>query len=793
MDSISLKNHLLLFASQFRSPITVILIAAATVSWYLQNVSDALILMAIVLAGAMLGFWHEATAASTIRSLMQLIQASARVLRDGQPQEIPADQVATGDILILSAGSAIPADGRLIRAQDLFVNESTLTGESFPVEKHSSNMIFQGTHVISGTGQAEVLAVGNQTKFGQIGHKLRLRPPETDFERGIRRFGIFLMEITVLMLLAIFCIHVALRTAPLDALLFALAIGVGLTPQLLPAVITVNLSYGARELGKRKVIVRRLSAIENLGSMTVLCSDKTGTLTEGTVRIEKCVDYLGNANPVALQLAGINAALESGFVNPIDETLRNQVPINPATIEKLDEIPYDFQRRCLTILARIDDERILIAKGAMSNILGLCSDAAASDGAIVPIEHAKAGIEALYKEFGNQGYRVIGIAHQKIQQDRLKHSDESNLIFSGLLVLCDPPRDGIAQTLEELERLGVSLKIITGDNQVVAASVAKQVGIAKPLVLSGGELSKMTDEALMQKAPSIDVFAEVEPNQKEKIVTALKRSGQIVGYIGDGINDATALHAADVGISVDRAVDVAKQAADIVLLEHRLDVLIDGIHQGRITFANTLKYIFVATSANFGNMFSMAGLSLFLPYLPLLPKQILLTNLLTDIPEMTIAQDNVDTVRLEKPQRWSLTEIRRFMLVFGLLSSAFDFVTFSILLGWFKADEATFRTGWFIESVVSACIVVLIVRSRQAIWQDPPKGWLLGTTLCVVWTTLLIPYSPLGTQMGFKPLSVWQLAAMLSVVFIYASAAEWIKRLPISGHQRSFLQTADRR
>lgn len=771
-----LETQIRLFLSQFQSPITIILIAAASVSLYLQNVSDALILLAIVFAGALLGYWHEATAANTIRSLMELIQASATVVRDGKQIKIPADSVIPGDTLVLSAGSTIPADGQLTEAQDLFVNESTLTGESFPVEKQLSNPIFQGTHVISGKGLAAVLSVGDQTQFGKIGNRLRLRPPETDFERGIRRFGIFLMEITFLMILGIFCIHIALATPALDSLLFALALGVGLTPQLLPAVISVNLSHGAKELGKRKVIVRRLSSIENLGSMNVLCSDKTGTLTEGTVRIESCVDYEGKPSQRSLRLAGINAALESGFVNPIDETLRQQVPIDTATIQKLDEIPYDFRRRCLSILARENSQRILIVKGALKNVLSLCNWAENCDGAIVRLEETQTYINEQFEKFSAIGYRIIAIAYKNHDQDRLKHTDESDLIFCGLLVLSDPPREDIIETLHELNRIGVSLKMITGDNRKVASSIAKQVGVTKPVLLTGTDMNGMTDEALMRKAKDTDVFAEVEPNQKERIVMALKRSGQVVGYIGDGVNDATALRAADVGISVDGAVDVAKQAADIVLLEHHLDVLIDGIRQGRATFANTLKYIFVATSANFGNMFSMAGLSMFLSYLPLLPKQILLTNLLTDIPEMTIAQDTVDPERLEKPQHWSLDEIRSFMIIFGLLSSVFDYVTFAVLLWWFKADESTFRTGWFTESVISACVVVLILRTHKSIWHNPPKGLLLLTTLCVVISTILIPYSPIGLSLGFTSLSILQLGAMLSIVFLYACAAEAIKR-----------------
>jgi Mg2+-importing ATPase len=772
-----LRNDIWLFIAQFRSPITIILLSAAALSWYLRNTTDALILTTIVLAGALLSFWYEVAAAKTIRSLMALIQATSTVIRDGKQIQVPSDRVIHGDVLVLSAGSTIPADGRLIDAEDLFVNESTLTGESFPVEKRSSNPMYEGTHVISGTGRAQVVSVGTQTRFGGIKHQLRLRAPETDFERGIRRFGYFLMEITLLMLLSIFCIHIALRTPALDALLFALAIGVGLTPQLLPAVISVNLSYGAKELGKRNVIVRRLSSIENLGSMNVLCSDKTGTLTEGTVELIQSVDFQGNPSQESLRLSGINAALETGFINPIDETLRRSVRIDTESIEKLDEIPYDFRRRCLSILVRDHSQRILIVKGAVSNLMRQCQSAKTADGAIVPIEQAERNIQRLCDTFGSQGFRVIAVAYRAFDRDRLEHSDESQLTFSGLLVLSDPPREGMTETLKELSDLGVNLKMITGDNRIVASSIAVRVGVCNPRLLTGNELSSMTDEALMRQASLIDVFAEVEPNQKERIVTALKRSGQVVGYIGDGVNDATALRAADVGISVDRAVDVAKQAADIVLLDRDLNVLVEGIRQGRRTFANTLKYIRVATSANFGNMLSMAGLSLFLPYLPLLPKQILLTNLLTDIPEMTIPKDSVDPERLASPQRWSLNEIGSFMLVFGLLSWVFDFLAFAVLLGWMKVDSETFRTGWFVESVVSACAVVLIVRTGQSLWKNPPTGWLFWTTIGVIFTTIILPYSPFASYLGFVPLSAFELAGMLAIVVLYASSAEVIKRL----------------
>jgi Mg2+-importing ATPase len=776
-----------LFASQFRSPITLLLIAAAILSLFLVQVTDAAIILTIVLIGAALGFWQEYAASDALAGLISRVQARADVLRDGRAVELPTDEIVPGDILSLSAGSTIPGDCRLLDAEDLFVNESALTGESFPVEKQPgeapfgtpmarrTNVVYQGTHVVSGTARAVVVVTGDQTEVGRIGRRLRLRPPETDFELGVRRFGYFLMEVTLLLVLGIFLIHLAMRRPPLDALLFSLALAVGLTPQLLPAVISVNLAQGARRLAACKVIVRRLESLENFGSMNVLCCDKTGTLTEGTVRVQQCVDFTGRPHERALGLAGLNAAFETGFANPIDEALRRHVPVDAATAEKLDEIPYDFLRKRLSVLVRWQDRRLLIVKGALANVLEVCSRAETADGQRVSLADARNGIAQRFEEFGAQGCRVIAVAYREFDGDRVTHGDEADLIFAGMLVLHDPPRTGIDHTIERLRALGVDLKIVTGDNRIVAASIAGQVGLNEESVLTGGELRELTDEALIQRARITRVFAEIEPNQKERIVLALKRSRLVVGYMGDGINDSTALHAADVGISVDQAVDVAKEAADIILLQHDLNVLLDGVQQGRATFANTLKYIFLATSANFGNMFSMAGVSLLLPYLPLLPKQILLTNLLTDLPEMTIARDRVDAVLMNHPQRWNIAAIQRFMLIFGLLSSVFDYATFGMLLWLLRAGAEEFRTGWFVESVVSACAVVLVVRSRQPLWTSRPGNLLVGTTLLVIVTTFVLPYSPLAGPLGLTPLPLSFLAAIVALVAAYATCAELVK------------------
>lgn len=781
------RRPLRLFLGQFRSPITQMLLAAALLSWFVGERIDALIIALILLAGAGLGFWQEYSAHSDLAALLALVQTRASVLRDGRVQELAAVEVVPGDIVLLAAGSSVPGDCRLLESRDLFVHEAALTGEPFPVEKQAvfeqprppgdrSFVLFEGSHVVSGTGRAVVVATGAQTELGRISQHLRLRPPETEFERGVRRLGHLLMEMTLLILLAVLTVHLALHRPPLEALLFALALAVGLTPQLLPAVITVNLAYGARRLAAAEVIVRRLTSLENFGSMNVLCCDKTGTLTSGQAVLARAVDPLGTAGGRALELAQLNAHLETGFRNPIDEALR-RLPLPSAALpEKLDEVPYDFVRKRLSVLVREGDQARLITKGAVDRVLAVCQWAELADGTCRPLAEVRPAIEALQAALGSEGFRVLAVADKVVARSRVAREDEQGLTLVGLLVFHDPPQEGVAATLTALKELGVHVKMITGDGAAVAVSVARAVGLSPRGLLTGGELRMISDEALIRRAAQVDVFAEVEPTQKERLVLALKKAGNVVGFLGDGINDASALHAADVGISVADAVPVAREAADIVLLRKDLGVLQAGVQAGRATFANTLKYILLATSANFGNMFSMAGASLLLPFLPLLPKQVLLNNLLTDLPEMTIARDRVDEELVRQPQRWDVGLIRRFMAWFGLVSSVYDYLTFAVLRWPFDANERQFRTGWFVESVVSACLVVLVVRSRRPLGTDRPAAALLAMTLVVIVFTLGIPYSPLAEPLELVPLPMPLVATMLAIVLAYAATAEVVKR-----------------
>ena len=778
-----------LLLSQFKSPIILILIFASGLSFFLRDPVNAGIILSIVFVSGILGFWQERGAADAVEKLLSIVQIKAEVLRDGAQKEIPVEEIVPGDIILFNAGDVVPGDCLIIESKDLFVDEAALTGETYPVDKmpgilpedaplaQRTNTLFMGTHVVSGSAKAAVIHTGKETEFGKVSERLALKPSETEFERGVRRFGYFLMEITLLLVIVIFAINVYLARPVLDSFLFALALAVGLTPQLLPAIISVNLAHGAKYMALKKVIVKRLASIENFGSMNVLCSDKTGTLTEGVVRVHSTLALDGKESEKVLLFGYLNSFYEKGFTNPIDKAICSYRTFDVSDYQKLDEEPYDFVRKRLSILVSKGKEHLMITKGALQNVLDACSTAEDSGGAIVDIAGVREEIHHRFEQLSSQGLRTIGVAYRDIgSASQITKDHESGMTFLGFLVLFDPVKPGIVETIADLHRLGISLKIITGDNRLVAAHLSRQVGLSDTKILAGPDLSRLSDEALRRQVNRVDVFAEVEPNQKERIILALKKAKNVVGYMGDGINDASALHAADVGISVESAVDVAKDAADIVLMEQDLAVLVQGVQEGRRTFANTLKYVFMATSANFGNMFSMAGASLFLPFLPLLPKQILLTNLLTDFPEMTIATDNVDKEFIQKPRRWNIAFIRKFMMTFGLLSSVFDFLTFGVLLFILHAGPKEFRAGWFLESVISASLIVLVVRTRKPFFQSIPGRYLSTATLLVIVAALALPFTSAGALFGFTPLPVSFLAFMGGIVVLYIISAEVVKR-----------------
>jgi len=715
-----------------------------------------------------------------------------------------------GDVILLSAGNLIPADGRVLEAADFLVSESAMTGESFPVEKHPgvvtadapiaarTNAVFLGASVRSGTAKVLAVRTGRDTEFGAIAARLKLRAPETDFSRGVRRFGYLLMRVMLGIVLFVLTVNLVMQRPVIESLLFAVALAVGLSPELLPAIISVTLSAGARKMSLRGVIVRRLEAIENLGSMDVLCTDKTGTLTEGTIVLTAALDSAGAEAAGIGRLAFLNAALETGIANPLDAaivTAGQAAGYSSDGYGKIDEIPYDFVRRRLTIVVSEPDtegQHIIITKGAFANVLDICTSVE-HGGATLPLDDARrAKLGAIFTARGQEGFRVLAVATRHTPtQSHYTRDDEREMVFRGFLIFLDPPKPDAQRAIADLARLGIAVKVISGDNRHVTAHLAAAVGIDATSMLTGEDIAEMREEALWHLAPRTQLFVEIDPQQKERIVRALQRTGHSVGYLGDGINDAPALHAADVGISVEHAVDVARESADIILLRSDLDVLRTGVEDGRRTFANTLKYIVITTSANFGNMVSMAVAAPFLPFLPLAAKQILLNNFLSDVPSIAISSDNVDPERVAVPQRWNIADIQRFMVIFGLVSSVFDLLTFAALIFVFRADEATFQTAWFVISLLTELAVVLVLRTTKPMFHSRPSRLLLSSTLTVGALTFTIPFlGGISAMFGFVPLSPVQLAMAAGIVLAYLVATELVKSVVFRPSIRTPASTA---
>jgi Mg2+-importing ATPase len=787
-----------LLARQYGSPLVLLLVAAAGVSLLAGDRADAAIVLSIVVASGIVGFWQERSADAAVGELLRRVALRATVLRDGREQEVAVEELVPGDVVRLAAGSLVPADLRLLAATSLYVDQAALTGETFPVEKTAApaaaaappaeraSALFSGTHVVSGTGTAVVVRTGHASELGRLASRLAERRPPPAFEQGLQRFGFMLLRVTALMLAGIFAATVYLERPVLEALLFALALAVGITPELLPAIVAVNLARGAKRMAARQVIVKRLAAIENLGSMDVLCCDKTGTLTEGRVHLRRHVAADGRPSPEVLAAAALNAALQRGLPSPLDETIRAESGVEVGGYRKLDEVPYDFSRRRLSVLVEgPDGRRRLLTKGALAEVLAASSEARLADGRRVPLAEVRERVGELFAAWSEEGLRVLGVAERPLAGvERATAADEEGLTFLGLIAFSDVPKAGAAEAVAGLGRLGIALKIITGDNRKVAVTLARAVGLSTPRVLTGADLVSASTPALAALAAAADVFAEVEPTQKERIILALRHAGHVVGFLGDGINDAPALHVADVGISVDGAVDVAKEAAEIVLLEHDLRVLAEGVRQGRSTFLNTLKYIYITTSANFGNMLSMAVAVLFLPFLPLLPKQILLNNFLSDFPAMTLGADRVDPEAASRPRRWDMRFVRRFMVVFGVISSLFDLLTFGVLLLVVRASAEGFRTAWFAVSLLTEVTILLVMRTRRPFLRSRPARGLVVACGAVAAATLALPYlPPLARLFGFVPLPPPLVAAVLGITAGYLAVSEAAKHW-FFGHSR---------
>ncbi len=779
------RKDMVLFIGQFKSPLMLLLIGAVILSAFLGDTSDVFIILFIVLSTGLLSFFQERNAGRVVEKLQSMISLKSTVLRNGQPQQIKSADIVAGDVLLFKAGDMIPADCLLIEGNELHANEASLTGESYPVRKtvcvldeHTElakreNCLWEGANIVSGNAKALVINTGSNTIFGSIAQSASTAV-ETTFEKGIKDFGFFLMKITLVLSVFILIVNLLNHNSVIESALFALALAVGMAPELLPAITTIAMSAGAKRMLLKKVIVKKLASIQNLGEVNLLCTDKTGTITEGVINIAGLVNGFGEENEFVKYLGYWNAAFETGYANPIDDALKKLSPVPKTSPEKMGEVPYDFIRKRLSIAIHDGNEKLLISKGAFTEILGICSMVRVSNSNTENITLHLHELEKKFTEFGEKGLRAIGICYKNIDSDKIAKEDETAMIFTGFILLQDPVKAGIAGTIDALKKLQVNLKIITGDNKNVAKSIALSIGIENPVILTGRELFNTSPEALKQRVRHTHIFAEVEPQQKERIIQALRKS-YTVAYMGDGINDVSAINAADVGISVENAVDVAREAADFVLMEKDLMVLVDGIKEGRKTFANTLKYIFINTGSTFGNMFSVAIASLLLPFLPMLPKQILLTNFITDFPYLTVASDNVDQEQLDKPGKWDLKFIRNYMVVFGIHSSVFDVITFLTLLYVLKVKESAFQTGWFIESILTELFILFIIRTHKNFFKSLPGKYLFIFSIVGLIITIALPYMPFAFEVGLVPLPFINFIAMLAIVALYVITADLLK------------------
>ena len=784
---------LLQYLARFRNPLVIVLLVASGVLAFTGDFTGFSIISVIVLISVTLDFVQEYRAGEAAERLRQSVAVRVHVLRNGESTEMALEEVVPGDVVLLAAGDLIPCDGRILEANDFFLNEALLTGEPYPVEKSPAesseekellsarNAVLMGTSVISGSGRILACRTGSNTAFGEIADTLAAKPPRSAFEEGTHSFGLLIMRLTVLLVLFVLLINAFFHRPWLESFLFAVALAVGLTPELLPMIVSVTLSRGAMRMAAKKVIVKRLSAIQNLGSMDVLCTDKTGTLTEAHIHLERHVNGCGQESRRVLELAYLNSFFETGLKSPLDDAILEHREIDPTNWHKIDEVPFDFERRRVSVLLENGGARTLVVKGAPEDILRLSTRyEGEGEKDVRPLdEKDRATIKALYESLGRDGFRVLGIAWHPMPIDH-PHAvvgDETALIFVGFAAFLDPPKASAKEALARLISAGVMVKIVTGDNDLVTQHIVSQLGLPKATILTGEQIQHMDDQALSAQVEGVNLFCRVTPVQKNRVILALKRRGRVVGYLGDGINDAPSLHSADIGFSVDSAVDVAKDAADMIMLERDLNVIAEGVFEGRRTFGNIMKYIMMGTSSNFGNMFSMAGASIFLPFLPMLPVQILLNNLLYDVSEIAIPLDSVDEEYLVRPRQWDMRLIRNFMLTVGPVSSVFDFLTFYIMLKVFHAGEALFHTGWFIESMATQVLVIFIIRTQRNPLKSRPNRWLAIGSLVVVATAVLLPLTPLAAYLGFvapPPLFFLLLAGM---VFAYLFSVEGAKHL----------------
>lgn len=789
--------------SHSTNPLIVILLVAALVSAFTGTFFNSSLIVLILIFSIGLDYYQSHRALVAIKKLQQQIAATALVLRDKKWVKLPCRELVPGDIIRLIAGDLVPADSLLLTAKDLHVQQAALTGESLPVKKEilvsstlvnniieAENAVFSGSSIISGTATGIIVTTGCNTLFGTIAESLKKPSPRTEFEKGISLFGMFIMKTVFILVIFVFVVNIYLKRSLIESLLFAMALAVGLTPELLPMITTVTLAAGAIHMAKKQVIVKNLMAIQNFGSIDILCSDKTGTLTSGTMRLDQYIDPWGKKNEKVLLLAYLNSFHGTEISNPFNTAILKRTSINPldAAIlkhahpdikpyNKIDEIPFDFERRRSSVVVDRDDTHLLITKGAPESVLKLCSSLELAGINTLINDEIKEQCISVFHSLSQQGYRVLAVAYRKISQTQPSYNpeDEKNLIFAGFLAFYDPPLSNIKTIIKQLNEQGVKVKIITGDNDLVAAHVCEQVGLNVKRIVLGDELEHMTDPALGKIAEEVDVFARISPMQKQRIILALRSRQHVVGYLGDGINDAPSLHAADVGITVAGAVNIARESADIILLKRDLKVLLNGIIEGRKSFGNVMKYLMMGTSSNFGNMLSMTVAVLFLPFLPMLPIQILLNNLLYDASQITIPTDNVDESFIKKPKHWDISLIKKFMFSIGPISSLFDFLTFYIMLTVFAASESLFQTGWFVESLATQCLVIFIIRTAKNPWQSTPSLSLTMMVLTMVLIGILLPFSPLASFLGFVPLPSLYFLFLIAAIFFYLLLVQFIK------------------
>lgn len=782
------KKHLrpvVAFLQSFNSPLLIILIIAAVSSFFLGERANSVIILLMVVLSAVLDFINSYRSEQAITRLISRVATTATVMRDGAKQEIEFSTIVPGDIILLSAGDVVPADAELLAAEDLFINQATLTGESFPVEKypgleHATSIVFMGTSVTTGTGTAVVLATGATTEFGKVAQRLGQATPETDFDRGIKGFSYFIMRVTILLILLVFLIHVFLGHNMFETFLFAVAIAVGITPELLPVVISVSLSRGSMAMAKKDVIVKHLPSIQNFGSMTVLCTDKTGTLTEDKIVMVNYLDSFGAVYEPILLYSYISSALHTGIKSPLDTAIAEHKQFDISAYKKIDEIPFDFERKRGSIVVEHKGSGILITKGTPEDVLAVSVSCEKDRGICSFSPDIIHSITERYNQLSADGFRVLAVATRTIPLIHTTYTkdEEHDMTFLGFIVFLDPPKATAAEAVHSLHDLGIEIKILTGDSDILTEKICRDIGLPIRGIITGAELAQLNDAELMRQMPQTTIFARINPEQKERIVLALKRIGAVVGYLGDGINDAPALRAADVGISVNNAVDVAKETAGIILLRKSLRALRDGVIEGRKTFHNTTKYILMGLSSNFGNMLSMTAVSLFIPFLPMLPSQILLNNFLYDASQGTLPTDAVDAHAVRTPPKWDLPFLKRFMLVFGLMSSLFDFITFGLLFFVFHLPERQFQTGWFIESLATQIFVIYIIRTKKIPFlQSSPSAFLAVTTLIAVSIGWIIPFTPLGSYFSFERLSTPVILAIVATVIIYLISVEFTKRV----------------